>query len=171
MKTLLGPKIIVAHPTRPRTWIFVPGDWEVQVPLVHSPEASDELVQACFESGYMRGLRDAIARRACDYAKRFPELAEPHSVPRTSKRYVTLRGFDASALQHTYVPFERVGSHGKEAYLPEIISMGERALALTEKGADVDEIETEEASQQSELAGVRAVRISRELIEDFNTYD
>jgi hypothetical protein len=128
MKLVKGPSILVRHPRTPGTWIFVPGTWHAQMPTVTSHEAATEIVQRVFESGYMRGLRDAMARRARDYARLFPELCEPAELPKTRKKIVTLRGFDPGALQATFVPFEKVGSHGKHVYVAELEKMGERAI-------------------------------------------
>lgn len=77
----------------------------MQLPRVTSVDANPALCQRIFESAYIESLRNALARRAREYAAAYPHLCEPTRFPRTSREYVTLRGFDPALLQPTYIPF------------------------------------------------------------------
>jgi hypothetical protein len=101
----------------------------MKVPEVSSPDASTQVCQRLFESAYVKGLRDATARRAREYAKLWPELVEQASLPRTVKRIVRLRGFDPEELQYTYIPFRNAGPATHEQLCELMREMGEKAKA------------------------------------------
>lgn len=80
-------------------------------------------LQAVFEGGYMRCLRQALIRRAQEYAKMFPERVE---IIRVNRRMMKqLRGFDPAAAAATFLPFERPGRPGSPWIRESLRRMGE----------------------------------------------
>lgn len=73
--------------------------------------AARALVQKVFESGYVKGVRDAIANRALEYCQRHRDLLERAPL-KSRRRYYTLAGFDPEPLQYTYIPHQNVGRAG-----------------------------------------------------------
>lgn len=134
VKTIAAPDITVRHPTKAHTWIWIEGGWDLRVPEIEPDEESlrayaryfaqdmplyealaytRTVLQRVFESAFVKGVKDAIARRACEYVERYGDLEEPAMLPRTSRRFVRLRGFDAEQVQATYVPHDNTGRPGK----------------------------------------------------------
>lgn len=143
MKLVEMPDIEVKHPEQ-RLKLFVPGGWHARVAEVTidaptlaaytrylgNEREARELHQKVYESGYIKGLRLAIARRAQEYATRFPDLVAP--LPRqysTTREYVTLRGFDPERLQGTYVPFDQPGRGGNVTIDTTLTELAQEARA------------------------------------------
>lgn len=129
MKLVEMAPIEITLPRTERQRIRIEGGWHARVAeitideaterayarILGSADAARALHQRVYESGYINGLRLAIARRALEYAKRFPELVE--AAPQrydTSTRYFRLRGFDPMRAQATYIPFDYPGRAGSD---------------------------------------------------------
>ena len=127
MRLLEAGPMRVKHPTQKRTVILVPGGWPIRVPEIERVrDANVELSQLMLDSAYVKALREAIARRAKEYAKLHPELCEPTG-PETSRgRFVHLLGFDPEELQSTFTPFHGVGREAHDALVEILQEMGEK---------------------------------------------
>lgn len=134
MRKISAPDITVRHPFERSSFLFIPGGWQLHVPEVTADaaaldiyaryfkqdactdnvakERASALVQKVFESGYIKGVRDAIANRALEYAERHRDLIERAKLPSTRKRFYTLTGFEPEPLQFTYIPHQNVGRAG-----------------------------------------------------------
>lgn len=129
MKQILIDAIEVVHPTIERCRIYIPGGWrancaEITVDdftrrayasVLGTPEDANALHQRVYEAGFKTGLRLAIARRAQEYARLFPDLMLPYERTRTlTVNFVTLKGFDPAIAQATYIPFDYPGRAGSD---------------------------------------------------------
>ena len=71
--------------------------------------------------GYADGLREAISRRAMEYAEMWPQHIVDTGERKGKLRIVTLRGFDAAKVQQMYVPGQNMGRAGQD-YVKEMLA-------------------------------------------------
>ena len=69
------------------------------------------IVQAYCQYGYLRGLREAVSRRALEYARKWPDKAHRVGMKKRKPIY-ELQGFDPQQIQMGYIPFQIAGRNG-----------------------------------------------------------
>lgn len=147
---------IIRHSSRLGVYIVVPGGWTARVPDVWGQQcgnddlrdgyadyfascgmgisaahrAAEDTVQRTYAHGYIDGLKEAVARRAEEYAARYAEHRRTVG-RRAGLPLIELRGFNAAAVQAAYVPFQRTGRPG-QAFVNDMLAA--MAAAAT-KGA------------------------------------
>jgi len=126
-----------------KVYIHIPGGWEVPVGLHWAEPEWESLFQTFYgggntspreakvkamvtiqrycEHGYVRGLKEAVMRRACEYARKWPHLRNRVGWYR-NKPLIELDGFDPVRVQEMYVPFEADAGRGGSLYAKKLMS-------------------------------------------------
>ena len=133
--------------------LHVPGAWQARVATIQAEawqldayaryyvgcgmqadkayKLSLRTVQATYVQGYTKGLREAVARRAAEYAEMWPSLHRPIGKvvkgKLRGKLIVQLEGFVAADVQHMYVPYQNTGRAGQDYIKGMLADMGRKA--------------------------------------------
>mgnify|MGYP001558571638 CR=1 FL=1 len=84
-------------------------------------------MQATYNQGYTKGLREAVARHAAEYAEMWPAhmiRVGKAASPYRGKPIVELKGFVAANVQMMYVPFQNTGRAGQDYVKALLADMG-----------------------------------------------
>lgn len=82
--------------------------------------------QRLFRASYVKGLREFVTRRACDYAQLWPSLIDGT----TNRNYYTLIGYAPEEIYHYYTPHLKTGLAGMWEGMEEMRGMATRAMEV-----------------------------------------
>lgn len=122
-----------------RQRLYIPGGWEAPIAEIRPDPDSvkayaaamgtvDEALrrlQLVYDGGYLRLLRKAVAARAQEYHRMYPQHARDIKVGR--RTLTALWGFDPQRAALTFLPFDNPGRQGNPWIKKTLMEMGDAA--------------------------------------------